>query len=266
MRAGGSIPIGRGIYHASNGAVENLFNICGHRDTSATDCPGSRTEPMLPSIRAQAAARIAGGGYWIASSEGSVLSFGGVRAGAFTTFNSLFAGLAAPPSARGFWGFSWAGEVHAFGVPFFGSMAGHRLNAPIVSMAATPSGNGYWLLGLDGGVFTLRRRPFPRLDRRLRLNAPVLGITPTPTGQGYWLVARDGGIFCFGDARFFGSTGNLRLRQPVVGMAARPAGRRLLARRRRWRRLLLRPCAVPRLVGQLDIPRAGRGHAADDDR
>src|SRR5581483_5771990 len=30
------------------------------------------------------------------------------------------------------------------GAPYFGSMGNHRLNAPIVAMAATPSGAGYW--------------------------------------------------------------------------------------------------------------------------
>lgn len=29
-----------------------------------------------------------------------------------------------------------------------------RLNAPITAIAATPSGDGYWLLGEDGGIFT----------------------------------------------------------------------------------------------------------------
>ena len=217
-------PNGRGIYHASNGAFENLFNICGHRDTSATDCPGQRMEPLLPAVRAQTAARLGGGGYWIAADPGQVFSFGGVRPGGFTPYSSLFAGIAAPPSAAGYWGFSWGGEVHSFGLPFFGSMWGHRLNAPIVAMASTPNGGGYWLLGLDGGVFTFGNARFHGSTGGMRLNAPVLGIAPTPSGNGYWLVARDGGIFCFGDARFFGSTGNIRLREPVVGMAARPQG------------------------------------------
>src|SRR5262249_38061187 len=44
-------PNGMTPYHASNGVYEpNLANICGHRDTSATDCPGALLEPMLPSL------------------------------------------------------------------------------------------------------------------------------------------------------------------------------------------------------------------------
>ena len=46
------------------------------------------------------------------------------------------------------------GCVFCYGdAPFYGSMGGEPLNAPIVSAAVTPSGEGYWLLGADGGVF-----------------------------------------------------------------------------------------------------------------
>lgn len=46
------------------------------------------------------------------------------------------------------------GAVDCFdGALFFGSMAGKKMNAPIVGIASTSSGNGYWLLGEDGGIF-----------------------------------------------------------------------------------------------------------------
>ncbi len=97
-------PLGRGAYHASNGVLENLFNICGHRDTSATDCPGQRTEPMLPTIRAKVAARLTGAGYWIATElgRGARLRRRGadehVRASGLT---SRIAGIAGHPSGAG---------------------------------------------------------------------------------------------------------------------------------------------------------------------
>ena len=37
---------------------------------------------------------------------------------------------------------------------FYGSMGGQHLNKPIVGMAATPDGGGYWLVASDGGIFT----------------------------------------------------------------------------------------------------------------
>src|SRR5438552_3924395 len=132
-------PVGRGSYLASNGALENLFNICGHRDTSATDCPGQRVEPMLPAIRAKVASRISGTGYWIATDAGEVLSFGGAAGAAATALgfalSSPIAGIAAPPSAAGYWLFGLDGSVYAFGgARFYGTMHGRYLNAPIVGM------------------------------------------------------------------------------------------------------------------------------------
>lgn len=47
----------------------------------------------------------------------------------------------------GFWVADRDGGVHAFGdAPFLGSAAAPPLAAPVVGMAGTPSGRGYWLL------------------------------------------------------------------------------------------------------------------------
>ena len=72
-------------------------------------------------------------------------------------------------------------------------------------MAATPSGQGYWLVAADGGVFTFGDAGFFGSPGGQPLNQPVVGMAATPSGQGYWLVAADGGVFTFGDAGFFGS-------------------------------------------------------------
>src|ERR1700730_12394417 len=116
--------------------------------------------------------------------------------------------------------------VLAFGdAPNDGSLAGRGINQPVVGMAATPTGRGYWLVASDGGIFGFGDAGFYGLTGGIRLNQPVVGMAATPTGRGYWLVASDGGIFGFGDAGFYGSTGGIRLNQPVVGMAATPTGR-----------------------------------------
>ena len=116
-------------------------------------------------------------------------------------------------------------EVFAFGgAPDLGSTAGGPLSAPLVGLAATPSGNGYWLVAADGGVFGYGDANFLGSAGGIRLTKPIVGLAATPTGLGYWLVASDGGIFAYGDATFLGSTGAIRLTKPVVGMAATGTG------------------------------------------
>jgi hypothetical protein len=99
------------------------------------------------------------------------------------------------------------------------------LNAPIVGIARTPDGGGYWLVAADGGIFTFGDARFAGSLGNLTLNAPIVGMAATPDGGGYWLVAADGGIFTFGDAAFYGSTGAETLNQPIVGMAPTSTGR-----------------------------------------
>ena len=99
------------------------------------------------------------------------------------------------------------------------------LNKPIVGMATTPDGKGYWLVASDGGVFTFGDAAYYGSMGGTRLNKPIVGMAATPHGHGYWMVAADGGIFTFGSAAFYGSMGGTRLNQPVVGMAATGDGK-----------------------------------------
>jgi hypothetical protein len=117
------------------------------------------------------------------------------------------------------------GGVFTFGnAPFLGSMAGQHLNKPVVGIATTPDGGGYWLVAADGGVFTFGDARFFGSTGGQHLNELVVGITPTPDGGGYWLVASDGGVFSFGDARFYGSMGAQHVTHPIVGMATTADG------------------------------------------
>ncbi len=83
------------------------------------------------------------------------------------------------------------------------------LNAPIVGATVTPTGNGYWEVGADGGIFTFGDARFYGSVAALTLAKPIVAMAATPDGRGYWEVASDGGVFAFGDAGFYGSTGAL---------------------------------------------------------
>jgi hypothetical protein len=82
---------------------------------------------------------------------------------------------------------SVAGGVLNFGrAPALGSLQGANLDAPIVGMAATPDGGGYWLVASDGGVFSFGNATFHGSMGATPLNAPIVGMAATPDGGGYW--------------------------------------------------------------------------------
>ncbi len=84
---------------------------------------------------------------------------------------------------------------------------GSHLNKPIVGMASTANGGGYWVVASDGGIFNFGDAPFFGSAGGMHLNKPIVGMAATPDGGGYWVVASDGGIFAYGDARFYGLGG-----------------------------------------------------------
>ncbi len=105
---------------------------------------------------------------------------------------------------------------------YLGNPGFDTLNAPVVGMATTPTGGGYWMTAADGGVFAYGDAGFYGSTGNIHLNQPIVGMAATSSGQGYWFVAADGGVFAYGDAGFYGSMGAKPLNQPIVGMAATP--------------------------------------------
>jgi hypothetical protein len=117
------------------------------------------------------------------------------------------------------------GEVWSYGDAVHYGNTAPDIPAPIIDIATTPNGEGYWLAGTDGSVYAGGNAAWKGWLRGRGLNRPIVGMSPTPAGKGYWLVASDGGIFAFGDAKFRGSTGAIALNQPIVGMASTVSGK-----------------------------------------
>ncbi|HVM53297.1 MAG TPA: hypothetical protein VM262_08880 [Acidimicrobiales bacterium] len=115
-------------------------------------------------------------------------------------------------------------SVFAYGdAAFHGSTGNAGLNQPIVGMARTKTGDGYWLVSREGRVFSfgnaVHHGSLPAMPP-----SPVIGIAATPNGDGYWLATANGSIYTFGAAPFLGGLGHLRLAKPIVGIAALPNG------------------------------------------
>jgi hypothetical protein len=151
---------------------------------------------------------VADGGYTNSSDEGQGL----IETEASTT---------TAPGTEGYFEAASDGGIFTFNAPFYGSMGGKPLVAPVVGIAEDPCTGGYWEVASDGGIFSFNA-PFYGSMGGTPLDKPVVGMAFDAATGGYWEVASDGGIFSF-NAEFYGSEGGVHLDQPVVGMAADPA-------------------------------------------
>jgi hypothetical protein len=118
-------------------------------------------------------------GYWLADSEGRVYAVGDARGlGAMRVMSAIdqIVGIAPTPRGDGYWLVSSRGRVHAFGAAAahggladeidgqlalddFASLDELRRTAtreaaahPLAAILATPTGDGYWLVTIDGWV------------------------------------------------------------------------------------------------------------------
>lgn len=156
-----------------------------HRDFKATACPGAELSawvradmpddwtrhdpaaagPVVVRSKPVAVAACATGGYWVATEDGGVFSFG---------------------------------------APFHGSLGSLQLAAPIVDLIGTEDGGGYWLCGADGGMFAFGNAPFVGSLAGVQLNAPVVDMAVSADEDGAWMLGGDGGVFGVGGAAYGG--------------------------------------------------------------
>lgn len=125
-----------------------------------------------------------------------------------SSYYSSFVGIANYATANWAWwavstdGQLWAannGPAAPVGTPI------SPLVNPIAGIAMTPDQQGLWLVGVDGGVFTVGSAGFYGSLGGTTQNAQTVAIVPTLSGHGYWLIQADGGVATFGDAPFWGS-------------------------------------------------------------
>ena len=130
--------------------------------------------------------------------------------------------------ARAQWLVDSNGGVFSIGgAPFYGSASGQSLASPVVGIAPTPGGGGYWEDGVATGASSpsathafygsMGGRPLIRAHRRH-------GDHPRRQGLLGGGVATAASI-SFGDAGFYGSTGSLHLNAPIVGMESTSDGK-----------------------------------------
>ncbi len=194
-------PSGHGYWLvASDGGIFNY----GDASSTARPVVAPRTSPSSAWRQRRR------GGYWLVASDGGIFSYG-------DAIVLRLDGGSPSTSPSSAWRQRRRGTVTGSSPPTGASSTtatrrstarrvAIRLNKPIVGMAATPSGHGYWLVASDGGIFNYGDASFygstggpaQQAHRRHGGNA---------VGAGYWLVASDGGIFNYGDAVFYGSTG-----------------------------------------------------------
>ncbi|MGO9912323.1 MAG: Ig-like domain repeat protein, partial [Acidimicrobiales bacterium] len=116
------------------------------------------------------------------------------------------------------------GGVFDFGgAGYYGSLPHENIvpATPVVGMASTPTGLGYWLVTQGAHVYPFGDAKTYSADSGTP-TASIVAIVPTADGKGYWLMADNGTVWRYGDAANYkdktGLTG-------VVSAAGTPDGK-----------------------------------------
>ncbi len=149
-----------------------------------------------------------GKGYWLVSASGHVYTFGNATSdGSPPTDNAPYDAI----GTRNGGGYIVTSASNGGVYPYPGGTLvyygpGSALSGWLVGTAVSPSGNGAWEAGLDGGVETYGDAKFfgSVPGSNVTLKAPVTAIAALPNGLGYWLLGANGTVFSYGAAHFFG--------------------------------------------------------------
>jgi hypothetical protein len=163
-----------------------------------------------------------GKGYWEVGAAGHVFAYGDATLYAAEQHPRPISGLVAAPGG-GLWLYTAYGNVWpSSGAAWYGSpyASGFR-GSSITGMAATPDGNGYWLVNAAGRVFSFGDAAS---EPRISHAHPIKGIVAA-TGGGYWLYTAHGNVYpSFGRAWYRSPAANGFRGSSITGMAASPDG------------------------------------------
>jgi hypothetical protein len=164
-------PSGQGYWIFTNrGRVATFGDAPFLGDVSTVTLAG----PVLDSI-----ATPSGAGYYMVASDGGIFAFGDARfygSMGGQRLNAPVQSLVPDPDGVGYWLVAADGGVFAFQAGFRGSMGGQRLNAPVTGMV--PYGDGYLMVGSDGGAFNFSSQPFSGSLGAAPPNRPVAAVAP----------------------------------------------------------------------------------------
>ena len=121
---------------------------------------GSTGAMKLNSPVISMAATPSGNGYWLLAGDGGIFAYGDAdfygSTGAIK-LNQPVVSMSPAADGTGYWLVASDGGVFAFNVPFHGSVPGLKLRGTVartVQLRSTSTKRGYYVLNLDGGIFT----------------------------------------------------------------------------------------------------------------
>ena len=148
-----STPKGLGYWVFTNkGRVVRFGDATFFGDMSRVALAG----PVLDSIPTPT-----GLGYYMVASDGGIFSFGDAKfhgSMGDKKLNAPVQSLVPDSDGVGYWLVASDGGIFAFSAPFKGSMGDRKLAKPVTGMV--PYGDGYMMVGEDGGIFNFSNKPF----------------------------------------------------------------------------------------------------------
>ena len=181
---------------------------------------GRRPAPRTRRILRRLTPRLAAAGTLLAAAALAAPSATGVAAAqsAGPTVQGAPTTVAIQSTHTGYLEVTDAGNVFTHHTPFYGSLAGRHLPAPVVDVAVDPNTGGYWLVTSAGNVYNFHAPWFGSAVGR-HPGSPVVGITATRTG--YLLATAAGNVYNF-HTPWYGSQAGKRLPGPVADITVDP--------------------------------------------